>query len=178
MGEKPDKIRVAIIAGAFIGVVSGVPGLNIINCCCCAGIVLGGLLSMYLYLQEFRPETPPIESSDALILGVMTGVAGAFAVTIVEQVVFLLFGSVNEEFVRGLLERVIQFMEEGGGLPAEAAEEMRDEIERSLQGSKTFQGILSGLFITLILYPIFSILGALIGYSIFKRKRPVETMSS
>lgn len=174
MGEKPDKIRIALIAGALIGVISGVPGLNLINCCCCAGVVLGGVLSIYLYMQEFKEDATPLESSDALILGIMTGVAGAFAATVVDQFILLLFGTVNEEFVKGVLERFIQFVEGGKSIPPEVAEEMRDEIERSLKGSRSIQGILSGLFVTLILYPIFSILGAMIGYSIFKRRKVVH----
>ena len=69
MFEKPSKLRSAILGGLIIGAISGIPGLNLLNCCCCAGILLGGAMSVYLYRQEFTNEMPPMESSDALILG-------------------------------------------------------------------------------------------------------------
>ncbi len=178
MEEKPNKIRVAVIAGALIGVVSGVPGLNLINCCCCAGVVLGGLLSIYLYLQEFTPQMVPLESSDALILGIITGVVGAFSVTTVELVIRALFGGIGDEFTMSFLDQLIGWMEESGNVPPEVADEMRNQMEQSLEGSDSFFGIVSGLFITLILYPIFATLGAMLGYAIFKPKRPQTTQTT
>jgi len=177
MEEKPNKIRVALVAGALIGVVSGVPGLNLINCCCCAGVVLGGLLSTYLYLQEFTPQMPALESSDVLILGIMTGVAGAFSVTTIEIFIRLLFGSIGDEFARSILEQIIGYLEEGGSVPADMVDEMREQMEQSLAGADSLFGIVSGLFITLILYPIFATLGAMLGYAVFKPKRqqPLQT---
>src|SRR3990172_10679909 len=71
MPNKPDKIRVSLICGAIIGAVWAIPGLNLINCCCCAGVILGGVLAVYLYKQEFTEEMQPMESSDAVILGIM-----------------------------------------------------------------------------------------------------------
>ncbi|MBM4168686.1 MAG: hypothetical protein FJ215_05965 [Ignavibacteria bacterium] len=178
MEEKPNKIRVALIAGALIGVVSGVPGLNLVNCCCCAGVVMGGLLATYLYLKEFTPQMPSLESSDALILGIFTGVAGACSVTVVELLIRLLFGGIGDEFAMSFMEQLIGWMEESANVPPEVVDEMRNQVQQSLEGSDSFFGVLSGLFITLILYPIFATLGAMLGYAIFKPKQPQTTQTT
>ena len=53
MPPKPDKLMPALYGGIVIGILSGVPGLNLINCLCCAGIMLGGIVSVYLWDPEY-----------------------------------------------------------------------------------------------------------------------------
>jgi len=171
MPEKPDKLRVALISGAAIGAVWAIPGLNLINCCCCAGVILGGVLAVYLYKQEFGPDQPTMEASDAAILGIMAGVVAAFTATIMNLLITLLFGDVTVQFALSMLESVLQNMEDQGSIPPETADQLRTEIERSLAQSKTAVGVLMDLVTNLIVNPLFAMLGALIGHSIFKPKR-------
>lgn len=175
MLEKPNKLRIALICGALIGVISAIPGLSLINCCCCAGVWLGGLLAMYLYKQEFTEGMPPLESSDALMLGLMAGVVGAFSAVLVNVLILVTFGPVEAELVRSISGKVLDRMSEQGSLPADMVETLKDQIEASIKDSGRMSNILGGLFITLIVYPIFTILGALLGYSIFRRKMPPQT---
>ena len=175
MLEKPNKLRIALICGAVIGVVSATPGLSLINCCCCAGVWLGGLLAMYLYKKEFTEGMPPLESSDALMLGLMAGVVGAFAAVLVNVLILVTFGPIEAELVRSISGKVLDRMSEQGSLPADMVETLKDQIEASIKDSGRMSNILGGLFITLIVYPIFTILGALLGYSIFRRKMPPQT---
>ena len=175
MQEKPSKVRVALVSGAAIGVVSAIPGLSLINCCCCAGILLGGMLSVYLYRQEFTDQTPPMESSDAVILGIIAGVVGAFAMTLVDVLIISLFGDIGGRLAQSVMERLLETMEEQGTMPPEMVEQLRGEMEKSLQESQSFWGVISTLFISLIIYPLFAMLGALIGYSIWKPKRQLPT---
>jgi len=175
MLEKPNKLRIALICGAVIGVVSAIPGLSLINCCCCAGVWLGGVLAMYLYKQEFTEGMPPLESSDALMLGLMAGVVGAFVATLVNVLILVTFGPVEAELVRSISGKVLDRMSEQGSLPPDMVETLKDQIEQSIKDSGRMSSIFGGLFITLIIYPIFTILGALLGYSIFRRKMPPQT---
>ncbi|MBI2619311.1 MAG: hypothetical protein HYW57_04460 [Ignavibacteriales bacterium] len=173
MPEKPDKIRVALISGAAIGAVWAIPGLNLINCCCCAGVILGGVLAVYLYKQEFHPDTPPMESSDAAVLGIMTGIAAAVVATTLNLLISFLFGDVTAEFAMSLLDGIFEKMESEGTLPPETVDQLRSEIEQSLAQSKTAIGVLMDLITNLIVNPLFATLGALIGYSMFKPKRTI-----
>jgi len=175
MQEKPNKWRPAIIAGLAIGAVSGLPVISFINCCCCAGILGGGVFAYYLYRQEHQEGMPPLESSDGLILGIMAGVIGAFVQTLLHGLIMVLFAGAQEELIRNILDKVIDRLESSGSFPSDAVEQMREQIEQSLKQQRTMWGILSNLFTSLVIYPIFAMLGGLLGYGIFKPKKPSAT---
>lgn len=170
MLEKPSKIQTALICGCLIGVVASIPGLNLINCCCCASAWLGGVLAMYLYKRQFTEGMPPLESSDALILGLMSGVIGAFVGTVLGQIILLLFGSVEARLMKSLVDR----LSEQGSLPPEMADKFNEQLDEMISGSAPMSRFFSGLFITLVLYPIFTCLGALLGFAMFRPKKPPE----
>jgi len=172
MFEKPSKLRSAILGGLMIGAISGIPGLNLLNCCCCAGILLGGALSVYLYRQEFTDEMPPLESSDALILGIIAGIIGALVTTALSAMITLLLGPVETEMMRNFMEKLTQKLEDHGSVPPGTMENMRDQFEQAIKEGGTVGGILRSLVYALILYPIFSMLGGLIGFGIFGKKKP------
>ena len=175
MFEKPPKFQTALIAGLVIGGVSGIPGISIINCCCCAGIVLGGVLAMYLYTKEFVPEMPPVEATDALVLGMLAGMVGAFSATIIESMIRLIFGNVGSEYVVQLVDQIVHRLEESGSLTSDMAEQLRRQVEESMEQPISFFSVMTSLFVSLFIYPIFAMLGALIGYSFFRPKQPVGT---
>jgi hypothetical protein len=171
MLEKPNKQRAAIIGGLIIGAISGIPGLNLLNCCCCAGILFGGGMSVYLYRKEFTNEMPPMESSDALILGIISGIIGAIITTIFNALISLTFGPVEVEMMRNFMEKLTEKLENNGSVPAGTLDNMRDQFEQALKEAGTIGGTLRSLIYALIIYPIFSMLGGLIGYSIFGKKK-------
>ena len=170
MPQKPDKLRVSLIAGTVIGLVSAIPGLNLINCCCCAGIILGGVLAVYLYKQEHVEGAPPMESSDGLILGVTAGVVSAFTTTLLNLLIMVLFGDVASEFLRSFTDQIL----EKANLPPDTIEQLRSQIDASMDEAKTFMGVMKELLFNLLIHPLFAMLGGLIGYSVFKPKKPVE----
>jgi hypothetical protein len=174
MLEKPSKYRAALFGGIAIGLVSSIPGLNLINCCCCAGIILGGVLSVYLYNRSLEEGMPPLEASDAVILGVMAGVAGAFISTVVDLLFLAAIGPVGMEFVRSIVEGLLESLEESGSIAPEMSDQIRDQLEEALAESSTATGIVSGLFFNLIIHPIFAMLGALLGYVIFRPKKRLD----
>jgi uncharacterized protein involved in cysteine biosynthesis len=166
MPQKPSKLRVSLIAGGVIAFVSAVPGLNLINCCCCAGILLGGVLAVYLHRQEFEPGMPAMESSDALIIGLTSGLVSAFGATLLNLFIIALFGDVATELARSLIEGLL----EQADLPPETVEQLRQQIEDSIAESTTFLGIMQELLFNLLIHPLFAMLGGLIGFSVFKKK--------
>jgi hypothetical protein len=175
MLEKPGKQRAALFGGLLIGCISGLPGLNLLNCCCCAGILGGGLFAVYLYQQEFTNEMPPMESSDALILGIIAGIIGAVTSVALSAIVTLIFGPVEIEMLRRFFEKLVQKLSEQGSVPQESVDQMQEQFDQALREGHTISGVLRSLITALILYPIFSMLGGLIGFSLFRKKRtPVE----
>lgn len=170
MDERPNKLRIALLSGAVIGALSGIPGLNLINCCCCAGILLGGYLAAYLYRQEQTDAMPPMQTSDIVVLGLAAGVAGAFIGTILELFITLAFGDIGNQMIQSMVNRMIEYFESSGSLPASAADDLRGQIEDAIRETQGTSGFFSSLFSSLVIYPLFSMLGALIGYSMMKRK--------
>lgn len=175
MLEKPNKWRAAVIGGVAIGAISGIPVISIVNCCCCAGILAGGVLAYYLYRQEHTDEMAPIESSDALILGIMAGVIGAFVQAAIHGIILLLFAGVQDQLMRSITEGLLNRLERSGGIPSDALDQMRDSVENSMKESRTMWGFMLNLFMNLIIYPIFAMLGGLLGYGMFRTKKQLPT---
>jgi hypothetical protein len=70
------------------------------------------------------------------------------------------------------MEKVTQKLEDRGSVPQGTLDNMRDQFEQSLKEAGTIGGTLRSLVYALILYPIFSMLGGLIGFGIFGKKKP------
>jgi len=170
MLEKPSKFRSAAMAGGAMGVISAMPGLSLINCCCCAGVIGGGILAVYLYKQEYREGMPPLEASDGLVLGILAGLVGAFTATILSVFILFVFGAWEAELMRNVMETFLESMEDSGSLPPDAADQIREAMEEGIAESSSVIGILSGLIMNLIIFPIFGLLGGLLGYTFFKPK--------
>jgi hypothetical protein len=172
MYEKPSKLRAALFGGLIVGTISGLPGLNLLNCCCCAGILFGGAMSVYLYRQEFTNEMPPMESSDALVLGIIAGIIGALITTFLSSMISLMLGPVEIEMLRNFFDKIGQKFENDGYIQSGTMDDLRDKLEQAMKEGGTIGGILRSLVYALILYPIFSMLGGLIGYGVFGKKKP------
>jgi hypothetical protein len=160
MYEKPDKIIPALYGGLIIGLISSIPFLNFINCLCCAGIMLGGVLAIFFYKENFTPETPPFTAGDCMTVGVFAGLVGAISGTILSYIFMLAFGIVMGEYILQLLRQ----------MDLQLPEESWEMIKNSLEESWTVGGIILNLVFSLILNSIFGMLGGLIGYNIFKPK--------
>ena len=74
------RYQPAILGGLFIGVISGLPFISVINMCCCAGVIAGGVLVTYL-LQQNSPV--PVATSEAAIQGLLAGVIGGIVMTLI-----------------------------------------------------------------------------------------------
>ena len=133
---------------------------------------------MYLYKQQFTEGMPPLESSDALMLGLMAGVVGAFTATLINGLILVTFGPVEAELVKSLAGKVLERMSEQGSVPSDMVETLKGQLDQSIKDSTRMSNIFGGLFITLIVYPIFTILGALLGYAIFRPKTPPQSMQA
>ena len=81
INEKKDYLKGSLAGGVLSGIISALPFLSAANCCCCAGIIGGGIFSVY-FVGRFN-ETR-VEKSDVLIIGIYTGVFAALSALIIE----------------------------------------------------------------------------------------------
>lgn len=158
MNPKPSKLLPALYGGVIMGLIAAIPFINFINCLCCAGILLGGFLATYFYKSNFTPDTPPFTSGDCMAVGAISGVVGAVVYTALSLLFFLLFGDLTQEFILHFIENM--------DLPEEVLEGIRQAFEEQASAFN----VVMGFMINLVIYPIFGMLGGLIGYNVYKPK--------
>jgi len=161
MPEKPGKLIPALYGGIIMGVLSGVPGLSLVNCLCCAGIMLGGFMAVFFYKKELKESSPPLTNGDGLALGALSGVIGAVITTLLGALFSHLLG-----FGMGMGMERLRNMGLGDQVPPETM-----KMIEGLTSGGALLGL--GFVFHLVLMPLFGLIGGLIGYSVFKPKAPV-----
>lgn len=155
-----NRMKAIAIGGAAAGVASQVPILNILNVLCCALIVGGAILAVYLAFRGEEATENPYGAGAGI--GALSGVVAAVVGTIVSIPVTLIFGNVAAETLQELLENDAIQLE---GAP-------RQMIE-SLAGSGDSIGalaLITGLVFSLIVNSIFGALGGVLGAAFFRKK--------
>ncbi len=160
MNPKPDKIIPALYGGIIMALVSTIPFIGFINCFCCAGIILGGLLAVFFYKNNFTPDTAPFTAGDCMIVGLIAGnigaIVGSFLTLLFEQ----LFGNV-------MVDVLIEWLHSTN---VDIPEESWQALEQASEGTTGFFSFLFQLVVNVFIYGIFGLLGGLIGYSVYKPK--------
>ena len=151
------KVKPALIAGSVFGVLAVVPIVAYLNAVCCALYIGGGVLAVYLWLKDIpRPDAKP--SGDGAVLGVLTGLFGAVAQTIVGSILKAV--GVGAEEMHAARQ---QMAEAGIELPP---------LVMDLMGMSGLSvgSVLIGLIGAAILFAIFGAVGGLIGVAVFYKK--------
>ena len=151
----PSRMQPAFFGGLFIGVLSALPFVSGLNLCCCLWVITGGVLTSYL-LQERAPL--PITAGDGAVAGLLAGAIGAILAWLLGLGFALMQGLTGAES----LDQIPQ-----GDLPPEIVDVF--ERMRELPASVWY---IAPLFIFLLAFPIFGMLGGLLGVAIFKRTAP------
>ncbi len=161
MNQQPDKFIPALYGGIIMGLLSAIPFVNLINCFCCAGVILGGVAAVYFYRSSFTPDMPPFTSGDCLLVGLLAGFIGAFVGTALSLLVSAILGDLMREFAQNVLLH--------SNLPL--PDDIRAKLEEAFQEkSKPGAMIIVTYVFALIIDMIFGLIGGLIGYGIFKPK--------
>ena len=113
-----------------------------------------------------------MESSDALMVGLLSGLVGAAGATLLSTMFAFITGPLENELVYGFMERLLDRLVESGSLPSATADELMTQLEQSMASATSFGTIIAGFFFNIIIYPIFGMLGGLIGFGLTKRKAP------
>jgi hypothetical protein len=151
-----SRLQPALWGGLFIGVLSALPFVSNLNACCCLWVVIGGVLTTYL-LQERSPA--PITAGEGAVAGLLSGLIGAVIMSVL-GVLISAFGGMD---VKGAIDQMLA----QGGLPPQ----FTDALERAREVPAAVWFLLSFL-LSMVVYPVFSMLGALLGVAIFKKRLP------
>jgi hypothetical protein len=138
-----------LIAGSAMGLLGNLPLLNLINCCLCLWIWLGGALAVILY-RRFNPEGVGATAGQAVLLGIVAGLIAA----VVGALVFLVTAPISMPLFNSLA-RSLQIQ---GDLPLQS-----NSFGDVLGASVIF------FVIDVVLYSLFGALGAMIAASLTKQ---------
>lgn len=140
----------ALIGGAVIGLLGNLPVLNLINCCLCIWVWLGGFLTVHFY-RRFQKGGPGLTIGLGAGLGAAAGLIGAFVGVIVNAAMSFISMPLYTSLARYFeLEGDLQFL---------------SGVGRSLIVSLLFY-----LIIDALLYPLFGALSGLLTVSLIKKE--------
>jgi hypothetical protein len=161
-------MRYSLFGGIITGATIGLPVIDFLNCFCCAGVILGGFLSVFFAVKDLDPTLPPISRSDALRMGVVSGLFGAIIGTAFHAIVLLLAGDFFLEMVSSMIR--------DGDLERSLPPGTLDDLREMFDASEGFSvvGVVIHLFIWLVLGPLFGLVGGLLGYSFLQRRPAVQ----
>lgn len=170
----PSKVRPAVIGGAVMAATSAIPYLSMINCACCAGIMLGGLAAVYFYLRSLPPDSAPLESKHGLLLGAFAGIFGAIFETIITVfiIAFLSKGYFDQIYFE--IEKSIGDMESQGKEVPAIINQIQDALTALIQeiGETGFSLALTILMLVFntMKNVLFGLIGGLIGVEVLQKK--------
>jgi hypothetical protein len=151
----PSKTQPAFWGGLFIGVLSALPFVSTLNACCCLWVIAGGVLTAYL-LQD--RSSLPIKAGDGALAGLLAGAVGA--------VVAGFLGAILSTMMRGGAESLDQLAGRGD-IPPEIA-----RVFEQLKELPRVVWIVGPIIVYLLVFPIFAMIGGLLGVAIFKKSTP------
>jgi hypothetical protein len=136
----------ALIAGGIVGLLSVTP---LVGCLVCLWLILGGLISVPIY-QAFDRSTTRLQPSQGILLGVISGLVAA----VIASIIGAFINAATYTQMINYLQSQEYFRDFFGQVPLISS------------GGFTFLGLICNL----IVYPIFGLLGGLLGAALFKKQ--------
>ncbi len=156
--------RPALYAGLIMAIINFAPGLDLVNCFCCAGLFVGGVLAVLF----FRMDTPPdysIMNIDGFYLGLWTGIFAAGFETVLNITVGPFIADMKFQMLKNILKRLLN------GMPMPAG--LMDQLSQAIAAAKR-PGLIDTLlsfFLVVVVYSIFTIFGALLTTAFIQRQK-------
>ncbi|MXW00410.1 MAG: hypothetical protein F4X59_14060 [Holophagales bacterium] len=148
------KVGYAALGGGAGAVASQIPGLQLLNLACCALVVGGGILAVYLALRD----DPPAQAAPYGEGAKIGALAGVFGSVLSILLALLILGGIT-----GVM-----------GIGALAAESAEDFEALGLFSAIAGLGVIAIVAFSLIINVAFSTIGGVIGAAIVHRKAPAE----
>jgi hypothetical protein len=148
-----DFLKPALMGGAALGLLSGIPIVNFVNCFCCIWVLAGGGLASW-QLDKQRPGS--LTYGDGALVGGLSGLIGAIVATLVGIPMMLLM---TPERMIAMIERFAP------NLPEQARQQIMEGFQLSLSS------ILLQLVMNIVLFGLFAVIGGILMVAILNRKK-------
>jgi hypothetical protein len=159
----PSKTQSILLGGLVIGLLS-TSYLGFINIFCCAGIILGAMVSVWHYTNE---NMLTIQAGQGAAIGALAGIVGGLVALALDQVVGLVGLPSSQE-----MQQQIQQM----FMPSNLDPEQMEEIQRQQEQFNSPMFKVIGSVIGMAVSAIFGAIGGAIGASVFKKGSPDQGM--
>lgn len=157
--ESPDNFNSIVIGASVIFVIGIVPFLNLINGCC-LGMLLGGGVSVWHYVNQYNLS---LTSGEGFKLGALAGLLGGLAGLVVGYLLLALFDyQPGAEAIKDI------FLNLAGNDP-EVRAQLEESFREQSQNALSVSNIAISTASTVIIYPLFAGLGGIIASSMFKK---------
>jgi len=164
--QHPSKLVPVLLGGLAMTATGTIPVLSLVNCACCAGIMGGAILGVWMYKKSF-PSSMPFTVGTGALIGTLSGLVGSILTTIISTFVFGLFSSNFGANFDAQIEEI--FNNPGMSVQNPAQVEQIREIITGLVSSPALL-FLFILVASAFVFTGFGALGGVIGGNIFKTK--------
>ncbi|MBI5648766.1 MAG: DUF4199 domain-containing protein [Ignavibacteriae bacterium] len=162
----PSKMVPILVGAGVMTATVVIPVFNLVNCLCCAGLMGGAVVGVWMHKKNYPPDMP-YTVGNGTIVGLLAGLVAAPVTAILQTLQMGLFTSDFAMTYESQMEEAIRSMEVSGQDPA-TAEQVRQLME-SLGSSPAFFFAMIFVF-SLLVFAAFGALGGLIGGNIFKTR--------
>ena len=150
----PSRTQSILIGGLVAGILS-TSILGMINILCCAGVIIGAIVGVWHYTEEYGLTIP---SGQGALIGALCGVLGAIIAGVLNQLLI----AIGLDAATALQESLMQNF----GMSAEQLEQMR-QMQQAQQGNALWA--IAGTLFNMVLFAIFGAIGGAIGASVFQK---------
>lgn len=150
----PSRTQSILIGGLVAGILS-TSVLGLINILCCAGVIIGAVVGVWHYTEEYKLTIP---SGQGALIGALCGVVGALIAGVLNQVLVVL----GLDFATAMQESMMRNF----GMSADQLEQMR-QMQEAQEGGVLW--VILGIFFNMALFAIFGAVGGAIGASAFQK---------
>lgn len=156
-----SKIKPALISGVIFGVVSLIPFVGALNCCC-GWLLVCGVVAVKMYSSN-NPN--PLRSSEGAMIGAMSGAVAAIIIQMVNMILNVInYRNVSTEALRELFVREIQ---KQPNVDPKVFQMIMQWVDIVLANLIVFAFI--GMIVGIVVMTVFGALGGLIGVSLFNK---------
>jgi hypothetical protein len=162
MDKQPNRM-IPVLYGTFVmTMISVLPFINFINIFFCAGIIIGGFAGVMSYNRQLQGTQIELTSKDGVMIGILCGILSGILVSSFNFAFMLMTKHNPVDESLALLKDI--------SLPPEVMVQMNkfsDEFNK--YGFSPTISIVS-LISNLIIYPLFGMIGAILGVSVIKKR--------
>lgn len=155
-----NKFQPALIGGVILGLLSALPFIGVVNACCCAWAIVGGLVAANLAVKR---STTPITLGEGALLGVIAGVVGSIIYVLLGIPLNVLTGNATLALMQGFISN----------LNPEAARAIQQQ-QAMMQGQSIISQIVAaipGALIGSVFLTIFATIGGVLGTALFEKRK-------